>query len=275
MKLLVTLLLSTSIITGAQKKPLVFEVASVKPVTWQPNQFHGGSCHGIDSNQRAEVNTRLVHLGRCGFENAALGNMIRFAYQERGRPALIISGGDKWIWSDAFEVQATAENTAATTEEQLRLMLQALLRERFKLRFHDEIHEEAGFVLVKASNGRSLKSSKADQEHTGPIYIRRDGAELLLTGEQITIGSLVDFLSGNLQQPIRNETGLDGVYAITLRFTPAEASGNATTALPEPSEAPGPSLFTALQEQLGLELEPRKIPVHIMIIDHAEKASEN
>jgi uncharacterized protein (TIGR03435 family) len=254
---------------------LRFAAASVKPVTWQRGQFHGGTCHAIDSNYRPEVNTRPVPVGRCGFENAALGNIIRFAYQERERPAVIISGGDKWIWSDAFEVVTTAENTADTTEDQLRLMLQTLLRERFNLQFHKEIHEEQGFALMKAGNGRSLNASKANQSQTGPIYIRREGAQLFLTGEQVTIESLVDFLSGNLQQPIQDETGLGGVYAIAVHFTPAEANGNNTTGIAGTSEDPGPSLFTALQEQLGLKLQPRKIPVHMMVIDRAEKPSEN
>jgi hypothetical protein len=118
---------------------LRFAAASVKPVAWKSGQYHGGSCHGIDSHYRQEVSTRPVPPGRCVFQNAGLGHIIRFAYQERERPALIISGGENWVWSEAFEVEAAAED-AGTVEDQLRLMLQQLLRERFKFQFHDEVH---------------------------------------------------------------------------------------------------------------------------------------
>jgi uncharacterized protein (TIGR03435 family) len=116
-----------------------------------------------------------------------------------------------------------------------------------------------------------MRASKSNQ--TEPVSIRREGAQLFLKGEQVTIESLVDFLSGDLQQPIQDETGLDGVYKIALHFTPVEANGNDIVA--GAAEVPGSSLFTAVEEQLGLKLQPRKIPVRVVVIDHAEKPDVN
>src|SRR5215472_6421898 len=120
-------------LSAAPAQTLQFAAASVKPVAWQPGQYHGGSCRGADSKYRPEASTRPTPLGRCAFPNTVLGNIIHFAYQEPGKPSLQVSGGDKWIGSDAFDVEATAENPADATEQQLRLMLQTLLGDRFKL----------------------------------------------------------------------------------------------------------------------------------------------
>jgi uncharacterized protein (TIGR03435 family) len=271
----VTLLVMSGVIivaarSAAPAQTLQFGAASVKPVAWQPGQYHGGDCHGTDSKYRPEVSTRPTPIGRCAFPNTVLGNIIHFAYQEPGRPSLRISGGDKWIGSDAFDVEATAENPEEATEEQLRHMLQTLLRDRFKLQFHREIHDERGFALIRVGQGRNLKAS-TNNGATGPIYIRREGAQLIVTGRQVTMDSLINFLGGEVQQPVQDETRLDGVYDIELRFTATDATANTTNpGLADPS---GPSLFTALQEQLGLHLQPRRVPVEVFVIDHAERPS--
>jgi uncharacterized protein (TIGR03435 family) len=276
--LLLALTLSTTIeqreVTTVSRIPnFRFAAASVKPVRWQPGQYHGGDCHGIDSKYRAEASTRPTPLGRCIFPNTTLGNIVQFAFHESGKPSLRISSEDKWILSDAFEVQATAENVAETTEEQLRQMLQAFLRDRFKLQVHLGMHEERGFALVRAASDPKL-ISKNSEVPSGPIFLRRDSAQLMVTGTQVTIESLVNFLSGELQQPIQDETGMDGVYEMVFHFRPADANGSdaAPNNIADPS---GPSLFTALQEQLGLRLEPRRVTVETLVIDHVEHPSEN
>jgi uncharacterized protein (TIGR03435 family) len=259
--------------TGSRMPNSRFAAASVKPVRWQPGQYHGGDCHGIDSKYRAEASTRSTPLGRCVFPNTTLENIIEFAFKESGKAALRISSEDKWISSDAFEVQATAENAAETTEEQLRLMLQAFLRDRFKLQFHLRTHEERGFALARAVSGPKLMS-KNSEVRSGPIFLRRDGAQLMVTGTQATVESLINFLSGELQQPIQDETGMDGVYEMVFHFRPADANGSDATPN-DIANASGPSLFTALQEQLGLRLERRTVTVETLVIDHVEHPSEN
>jgi uncharacterized protein (TIGR03435 family) len=268
------------IVSGHTQKPAAenpssrFVAASIKPVRWERGQYHGGNCHGIDSHYIAQVGTRPVPLGRCIFPNTVLGNIIQFAYKEHGQPSFPISGGEKWIEDDAFEIEATAENPASATEEQLHSMVKTLLSDRFKLRFHLETHEEQGFVLVSARNGRSLKRSSIETQ-AGPLYVRENGAEMTVTGPQVTLDSLINFLSGHLARPIRDETGLDGVYNVTLRFTPSDERATAATREQLAAEPAGQSLFTAIQEQLGLRLEPKKVSVKAFVIDHVERPSQN
>jgi uncharacterized protein (TIGR03435 family) len=98
---------------------------------------------------------------------------------------------------------------------------------------------------------------------------------MTVTGPQVTLESLINFLAGHLARPIRDETGLEGVYDVTLRFTPSDESANAATREQLAAEPAGQSLFAAIQEQLGLRLEPRKVPVKAFLIDHVERPSQN
>jgi uncharacterized protein (TIGR03435 family) len=154
-------------------------------------------------------------------------------------------------------------------------MLQTLLRERFKLELHRETREERGFALVNADNGPKLKKAEGEEIQTGPIFLRKDGSQLIVNGEQVTVESLINFLSREIQKPIQDETFLDGVYQIALHFIPADANGNGADSNNVGPTSIGPSLFTALQEQLGLRLEPRKVPVETLFIDHVEHPSED
>jgi uncharacterized protein (TIGR03435 family) len=95
--------------SSARTLNLRFAAASIKPVRWERGQYHGGSCHGNDSKYRPEVSTRPTPLGRCILANTTLENIIRFAYQQPGRP-LEVSGLDKSISSDAFAVEAAASS---------------------------------------------------------------------------------------------------------------------------------------------------------------------
>jgi uncharacterized protein (TIGR03435 family) len=270
----------SSTVSGQTQKPAAgnlgsrFVAASIKPVRWERGQYHGGNCHGIDSHYIAQIGTRPVPLGRCIFPNTVLGNIILFAYKEPGQPSLSSSGGDKWIGDDAFEIEATAENPASATEEQLRSMVRMLLSDRFKLQFHTETHEEQGFALVSAGNGRSLKRSSTETQ-SGPLYVRENGAEMTVAGPQVTLESLINFLSGHLARPIRDQTELDGVYDVTLRFTPTDESANAAIQEHLADEPARQSLFTAIQEQLGLRLEPKKVPVKALLITHVDRPSQN
>ena len=255
---------------------LSFEASSIKVTERRQGLDHGGSCHGIDTKYRANVATTRPPLGRCVFPNTTLANIIQYEFGDPDTNSLQIEGGDKWVRTDSFEIQAAAGDPAMVTESQLREMLQVMLTERFKLQFHRDSYEEQGYVLLAINNGRSLPVATGKETRPGPMFVHGDGTELVATGEAIPVGTLVNFLWSSLRQPVQDKTGLTGLYDVTLHFTPTFQDTGTREVLGEiGAGAPGPSLFTAVQEQLGFRLEPRKVAVPIFVIDHAEKPTPN
>lgn len=163
-----------------------------------------------------------------------------------------------WIDSELFDVEAKPEGDAILSYEQVKPLLQNLLRQRFKLAFHREQKDFRGYGLMVAKSGSKLQASK---EPSSGVYILRDG----LRGRGIPVTVLASMLARPVGQPVVDKTGITGNYNIVLNFAP-EGSTDSTL----------PSIFTALQEQLGLKLEPQKVPVEMLAIDHLEKVpSEN
>ena len=163
------------------------------------------------------------------------------------------------------------------TKEQVPQMLQALLAERFKLIAHREIKPNQNvYELVVAKNGPKLLEVKVD---TYREKVSSGGGRL--SAEQMKLPDLVSWLAGQLETSVFDKTGLAGIYKFDLVFTPEAFRNSSKTAEPstfrgEPSIDPnGISLFTALQEQLGLKLDSLKGPVEVLIIDHAEKPDAN
>jgi bla regulator protein blaR1 len=216
--------------------------------------------------------------GRLSATNSSLQELIAAAYR---LPHWRIAGGPSWVdpdmmvTTDRFNVQATASDA---NSDQLRLMLQTLLEERFALRVHQAVKpNQTVYKLVVAKNGPRLREVKAD------TYREKisSGGGGRLSVEQIKMSDFVGWLSGQLETSVFDKTGLTGIYKFDLVFTPEAYRDPAKT--PETStvkgEAPidqtGASLFTAIQEQLGLRLESTKGDVQILVIDHAEKPAEN
>jgi uncharacterized protein (TIGR03435 family) len=170
-------------------------------------------------------------------------------------------------------------------------MLQALLADRFKLSIHRETKELPVYALVAAKNGPKLQEAKADATYPngikGPDGVARGGMMRIgggeVTGQGLPIANLTRMLSQQLGRTVIDKTGLTGKYDFTLQWTPDEsqgpmfkgADGAPPGGNPAPPESSGPSLFTAIQEQLGLKLESQKGPVEIIVIDHVEKPSQN
>lgn len=240
--------------------PLEFEAATVK-VSNTGNGIRGG-CHGIDSHYTALQAASAPPLGRCVITDARLGHLIRFAFDLRNGE--LNDSGHDWI-SGGFErynVEAKAEDPPKTTEAELRAMLQALLVERFRLKFHRETIEEQGFALVVARNGPKLQPSKGGDAE---IRINNNlgkpvpGQPVVVVARNYSMAGLVGLLSGINPHPVVDKTGLSGVYDFTLTW----------------DDAAGPSLSTAIQEQLGLKFESQKVPVLLLVVDSAEKPSGN
>lgn len=180
-----------------------------------------------------------------------------------------ISGLPGWAESTQFVVEAKMDaDTMAVynklSKEQRRkqsgLMLQAILAERFNLKIHHELKQLPVYQLVVAKGGPKLKESPAD---TSSGYSMSSGR---LSGHGIAIESLIYSLSGVVGRLIVDKTGLAGKYDITLNWSMEDAPA---------SSDPGPSIFTALQEELGLKLESTKAPVDTIVVEHLDKPSEN
>ncbi|MGD0300483.1 MAG: TIGR03435 family protein [Bryobacteraceae bacterium] len=166
-----------------------------------------------------------------------------------------------------------------TTVEQMRQKLQALLADRFQLTIHHETKEQPVYALVIGKNGSKLQESqmKPGDRHR---LMRMGRSEL--NAEGAAIDMLTSTLSNVLGRPVIDRTGLKGDYDFKLQWTPDPSQSGGFGGPPPPGvEAPpppdpnGPSIFTAIQEQLGLRLESQKGPVDLIVIDRVEKLSEN
>jgi uncharacterized protein (TIGR03435 family) len=188
-----------------------------------------------------------------------------------------ISGEPAWSTSAQFDIEAKMdEDTAAALQKlpakqqaaQRQLMLQALLADRFNLRVHHETKTLPLYELVVAKGGSKLKESHATETNTNGIG--------RLTAKGMPIADLARLLTLIVNRFVVDKTGLTGQYDFELRWTPNDWSPlmeEFSWLLPE--AVTGPSIFTAVQEQLGLKLVPSKGPVDVLVIDHIEQPSEN
>ena len=187
--------------------------------------------------------------------NISLQLLIAVAY---GMDSDNILNGPSWLGSQQYDVTAKAEGNPRLTYEQLRAPLQKLLQERFQLAVHPQTKEGSGYALVAAKNGPKLEETKGDSTHA---YIIKGGLRL----QNVSLDSLAGSLTRPTGRPVVNETGIKGNFDITLDYAPEGATNSEM-----------PSLFTALQEQLGLQLVTRRVPIEMLVIDRVERVpSEN
>jgi uncharacterized protein (TIGR03435 family) len=264
---------------GAQAtEPMAFEVASVKPNKSGPaaGQFLRGQPGGV------------VQVG-----NMTLRDLITWAYQIQG---FQLVGGPEWLPNDRFDITASAGRDLPATGfgavAPAMLMMRALLVERFGLGVHGETRELPIYALVIArADGRlgpGLRRSatdcaaliKAGASGTQPVppppgpdgrprcgLTGRSGA--IMAGGY-PLSQFTRFLAPQVQRVVVDRTGLTGDWDIDLAFTPPQAAGSTDPAASDPNST---SLFTALQEQLGLKLEPARGPVEVLVIDRVERPS--
>jgi uncharacterized protein (TIGR03435 family) len=198
-----------------------------------------------------------------------------------------VIGEPAWTTTDGFDIEAKVApadvpTLARMTFEQRRTMFQSILADRFKLVVHHETRELPIYVLSVAKGGPKLKESAPDVPGSAaprPRGMMMQRGKLTATGAQLSM--LVTVLSRELGRTIVDKTALTGHYDFTLEFAPDEAAAGPSGAgaggapPPPPADSAGPSVFTAVQEQLGLKLESTKGPVDVIVIDHIERPSEN
>lgn len=171
-----------------------------------------------------------------------------------------IVGGPAWMNSARFDILATGGS--GTEIPAVRKKLQTLLAERFGVRVHTETRELPMYSLVVVKNGPKVESVA---DGSGPVGIQSSCGRMV--GTKATIANLAVYLSRQLHRPVEDHSGLAGMYSFEFEWTPDDA--------PCSPPADGPSLFTALQETLGLRLESTKGPLPVLAIDDATRPQEN
>jgi len=205
--------------------------------------------------------------GRVTFSNVTLKNVMTRAYGVKPHQ---ISGPD-WLDSARYDVVATIP--AGAPRDQIPMMLQTLLTDRFKLAVHREQKVMPAYALVAGKNGPKLH--EADAEAGLRISMGPKGRQL---NGKVSLARLADALSNWVDRPVLDMTGIKGIYDIDLEWTPDEGQPGAPSLAPGGEAGrpevggDGPSIFTAVQEKLGLKLEGRKSPAEIIVVDHAERA---
>jgi uncharacterized protein (TIGR03435 family) len=224
-----------------------FEVASVRP------------------NGAGAIDLRYFP-NRFVATNVTLGQLIEQAYAIQPRELI---GGPDWVRVERFDVTATS--SAEVTEAQMRLMLQSLLAERFQVQIDRETRTGTVYRLI-ARNVRNMNPPAKPDERplvTNGRYDENGFLSYDYTGHNATIEQLVVTLAGQLRAPVTDETGLKGRYDFRVRWTYDTPFGGLQ---PDPNI---PTVFTALERDLGLKLEPGTGPIPVHVIRRASKPSPN
>jgi uncharacterized protein (TIGR03435 family) len=207
--------------------------------------------------------------------NTTLNDLITFAY---GLNARQVVSAPAWAASDKYDLDGKVAGESQPNDAQWKIMIQKLLVDRFKLTFHREPRELSVYELTVAKNGPKLSPTQADPASLPGMGFRGFGN---MPVSNATMADFAAMMQGSvLDRPMIDHTGLQGRYDFVLKWTPDDSQfiGMRPPGMTPPGgdnpNAP-PSLFTAIQEQLGLRLESVKAPVDVMVIDHVEKRSEN
>jgi len=208
--------------------------------------------------------------------NTNMNDLIAFAY---GLHAKQIVGGPDWFSSELFDIDGVPDVEGQPDLKQMGLMVQKLLADRFKLVFHHDKKELSVYIITVAGGGPKLTKSTAAPTDPQGFGFRKLGDLSVRNMSMVEFASWMQ--SSVMDKPVVDQTGLTGKFDFHLLWTPDESQfgqfRGAAPAVPPPTDdatAP-PSLYTAVQEQLGLKIGPGKAPDDVVVIDHVEKPSAN
>jgi bla regulator protein blaR1 len=281
--------------TGAGGK-MLFEVAAIHP-----------AAPGAQGRANVDFSAEDTPVPPGGIFSASseLLYYIEFAYKimpTQNQEATMLAHLPKWVATQPFVIEAKAP-ILNPTKDQMRLMMQSLLTDRFKLRVHFETHELPALALVSIKPGKlgprlrpHAEGLACDAKWTRPPdrtatsvppggFMPTCGSVAILTApnhtfifgaRDLTMDHVALYLSDLIPfgRPIVNQTGLAGTFDLSLQFTPERGFASASAANTQP-DSPGETAFEALKEQLGLTLRPTKAPIETLIIDHVERPSPN
>lgn len=246
-------LTSLGILTAFSQTPKPqFEAASIKMTAPSGG---GGHVHEHDTPGMLRASMTLKSYIKSAYEVAE------------------VDGGPGWLDDTTYEIVAKLENARAgmTGKENdlaLRAALQPLLVDRFHLKFHRETKETPGYAITVAKRGFKLEPAPAG-EGCGSNS-NGSGRVVTLNVKCIDMPEFADVLARITRMPVSDQTGVKGAYTFGFQWTPDDLKASDSGDRP-----PLPSLFTVMEEQLGLKLEQRKIPVAVLVVDNAERPTEN
>jgi uncharacterized protein (TIGR03435 family) len=265
---------------------MAFEVASIKqskPGTFRPPNFP------------LDVGDAYASVGGRFSADFALPSYIRFAYKlslTQDQMQSLLAGLPKWVATDNFDIEARAEGNP--TKDQMRLMMQSLLADRFKLAIHFETREMPVLALTVVKPGKlgpnlrpHADGPPCDASSVGGSDVFPSRCEVYamtvkqnrtrMSGSRNTTMALLATAIpsfGSIGRPVVDQTGLTGKFDFTLEWTPELTS--APPPNPDvPPDTQGPTFLEALREQLGLKLDSTRAPLQILVVDHVERPTEN
>ncbi len=239
--LLVTI--AGSPVDAQQQAPTEFDVASVKMLK-QPKPPHGVGL--------------IWNHGTLTVDAAQLRQIIGLAFTVQ---RVLVNGCPDWCDDDQFDITAKSSDTTAT-RDQMKVMLQNTLKERFGLVVHRETKAVPGFELITAKAGSRIEASK---DEPGPVDVFTQ-TENGMTFHNMSTTGLINYLANILRQPVKDVTGLTGRHNFALEFKPLDSGATADDF---------PSIVMAAVEELGLKLVPKRVPTDILVVDHVQHPSEN
>ena len=236
-----------------------FDVASVKPADSTAGREGGGRMGpgmGMGGGRGGNIQ---VAPASVTMRNVTLRNAIRWAHNVTEYQV----SGPEWLDSARFNINAKSAGPAS--EDELRVMMQTLLADRFKLAVHHQTKEFNVFVLAPGKNGTKLQESKTEGESS----IQPQLNTMTVTVQRTAVSQMIEMMTPILGAPVIDETGLKGRYDLTVNLAKyaSEMQPGAGAVPPDPL-----SLITAaLEGELGLKLESRKMPLDQIVVDHIEK----
>jgi uncharacterized protein (TIGR03435 family) len=248
-----------------------FEVASIKP--------SDAAAHDIQID--------LSPGGLFTAKNVTVKMLIQQAY---GVKDFQISGGPGWLGSERYDIAAKGDGPAVSEDEMRKMTemqrnklqelflvkVRALLADRFSLRVHRETKELPVYELTVIRDGPKIRLAPEDGSPSGGLSLRRGTGGDEIIGRKVALAPLAQLLSDQLGRPVLDKTGLKESYDFKMTFSPDPglrplAPGDASV----PVDTDGASVFTAVEEQLGLKLVAQRGPVEVVVIDSVQKPSAN
>ena len=221
-----------------------FEVATIRPTG--PNPSRTGF---------------RINGHRVSMTNETVNNVIELAYAVHKEQ---IEGCPAWCGNDRYDIEGIADINGEPSFKQMQGMYQALLADRFGLKFHKEKKELSVYALRLDNGSAKLIKSKGDPN----AQPDQEGNQNGMTVTNASMSDLALMLQFMLDRPVVDQTNLAGKYDLHLKWTPADAPPNTAPDAP-------PGLFTAIREQLGLKLEPTKAMDDVLMVDHVDKPTPN
>jgi uncharacterized protein (TIGR03435 family) len=213
-----------------------------------------------------------IDPARVKFINVPFKFLVQSAFNVKD---FQVSGANGWMDTEHYDIDAVAASPFKDGE--MRLMIQSMLAERFGMAFHRETLDRPGYALVVAKGGQKLPPPIEDRSM---LFSRTPNGDVTFAGKNVDMPGLASALASRLGAIVVDKTGIEGRYDVSFQWTPDASTPvmgkNGEPAPPPPPDAiPGPSIFTAIQEKLGLRLESRKVPVEVIVIDKANRPTEN